>query len=120
MSEDARPSDEFICDSDQCGYLGADANAQREEDQSSFSKTTSQPCAVFVVGCVLFGIVVGVSPGLGALILVMTVLLTIVAKIRKLAKNLCPACQSGKLVDVKSDRGQALWRRHQTKFGSDE
>ena len=118
---DSLPTERFICDSDQCGYLGSEEKSGAEKVGSSvFDVITCGPCAVLVIGglmSVLLGII---HPALGVIGFIFGAGLALLAIIGKATQTKCPACKRGTLIDIKSDRGQALWRRHQTKFGSDE
>lgn len=121
MTTEKSPPEKFICDRDQCGYMGSDEKSGAAKvGESVFSVITCGPCAILVIGGLLalgLGII---HPTLGAIGFIIGAGLALLTIVGQATQTKCPACSRGTLVDIKSDRGQALWRRHRTKFGSGE
>ena len=119
MTAEKSVPEKFICDRDQCGYMGSDEKSSAAKvGESVFGVITCGPCAVLVIGGLLMLLLGIIHPALGVIGFIIGAGLALLTIVGQASQTKCPACNSGTLVDVKSDRGQALWRRHQMKFGS--
>jgi len=104
--------DRFICDREQCGYTG---NEQKSGGatavDSALALFTCGPCAVLVIGSILAIGLALIHPSLGVLGFIIGGILALFTIIGSASRTPCPACKRGHLVDITSERGQALAKR---------
>ncbi len=112
---------EYVCDREQCGYVGAPKESDRAE---KVAKTTCGLLACGPLAAIILGLILGVLLSLihSALVWVGFILgaaLAVLMIIGEATRSSCPACERGHLESVDTERGRALLSRARMKYGRD-
>lgn len=109
MTAEKSPPGKFICDRDQCGYIGSDEKSGGAKvGDSVLGVITCGPCAVLVIGGLLMVLLAIIHPSLGVVGFILGAGLALSSIVGQATQTKCPACNRGTLVEIKSECGQAL------------